>query len=324
MQHTWQQQLRDSVTDLSELCQLLKLDPEHASLGACKNFKLRVPRPFIARMKVGDINDPLLLQALPRAQELLTQSGYSFDPLQETSANKVPGLLHKYHGRVLLLLAGACAINCRYCFRRQFPYVENSIGESQLQAIINYIEQDPTICEVILSGGDPLIVKDQQLHELIAKLEQIPHLRYLRFHTRLPIMLPERVTSALRKMLIETRLKCSIVLHCNHPQEIDTAVELALAKLSEAKIQLFNQSVLLKNINDDADTLIALSHRLYALNVVPYYLHMLDQVSGTAHFAVEKTEAKILIDKMRAQLPGYLVPKLVCEIANEPNKTYVV
>lgn len=319
----WQQQLIDSVTDLDELLALLQLSSKVAEPKSCLSFGLRVSRDFVARMEPGNPRDPLLLQVLPVEKELISTPGYSTDPLNESAANKLPGLLHKYHGRVLLILTAGCAVNCRYCFRRHFPYQENRLSQNDLKNILYYLAQDPSISEVILSGGDPLILKDESLANIIQQLSEIPHLKYLRFHTRFPIMIPARITDALLDTLTQSRLQTAIVIHCNHPNEINASVRAALQKFATLPIQLLNQSVLLKDVNDNAATLIELSHKLYASGVLPYYLHLLDPVQGAAHFAVSKRRGNEIMQQLQEQLPGYLVPKFVKEIANAQHKVSI-
>jgi EF-P beta-lysylation protein EpmB len=309
------------ITSARELCALLQLDlPQFLSQTATAEFALRVPRSFVARMVPGDLNDPLLKQVLPIAAEMQLAPGYSHDPLQEKKVNPVPGLLHKYQGRVLWLLSGGCAIHCRYCFRRHFAYQENTPGRAGWEAALNYIVQNPDISEVIYSGGDPLLLKDELLAELTQKIAAIPHVTTLRIHTRLPIVIPERVTEGLVDCLRKTRLQAVVVLHCNHANELDSNVAQALQPLRQAGITLLNQSVLLRGVNDDAEVLIALSRRLFAVGVLPYYLHMLDAVQGAAHFAVSLDKARELKEVLRGALPGYLVPRLVQEKAGMASK----
>ena len=320
---SWKQILADVVRDPAELLALLDLPadqlPQH--LAASKDFALRVPRPFVARMKPGDWHDPLLLQVLPQGSELDYQPGYSNDPLAEAQSNPKPGIIHKYHGRVLLILSGGCAINCRYCFRRHFPYQANNPSRSEWQASLNYIAEDPTIEEVILSGGDPLTVSDHSLTELIAQLENIPHVKTLRIHSRLPIVIPQRINASFLTLLTATRLNTVMVVHCNHPQEIDDRVGFALQQLSRQGTTVLNQSVLLKGINDDLNTLTELSQRLFQFGVLPYYLHLLDKVEGAAHFDVSEQQAQQLASGLLHCLPGYLVPKLVKEQPGALSKT---
>lgn len=325
VKEAWQIELTRAISSLDVLLQKLELQKTALAINAdsYKNFPLRVPHPYLSRIKPNDPTDPLLLQVLPTNHENLATLNFVPDPLLEKNYIKTPGLLHKYHGRVLLTLTGACAINCRYCFRRHFPYQENSLSKKKQADIIDYISRDSSIFEVILSGGDPLILKDDQLEELIKALETIPHLKYLRFHTRLPIMIPTRITDKLCKILSLSRFTTSIVIHCNHRNEIDAAVTHALHKLKNSNITLLNQSVVLRGINDNAETLIALSHTLYRAGVMPYYLHLLDPVAGAAHFDVAEANVKILMQSLQNSLPGYLVPKLVREEPGKRHKTMI-
>jgi len=315
-QPLWQHILADGVTDFAELCHLLELNPLHfANQQAIADFALRIPRGFIARMQKGNPNDPLLKQVLPLAQEMVITPGYTEDPVQEKQANPVPGLLHKYHGRVLLLIAKSCAVNCRYCFRRHFPYAENIPGKAGWEIALNYIAKNPQISEVIYSGGDPLLAKDNLLDEITQKIAAIPHVTTLRIHTRLPIVIPERITDELLYWLTNTRLQPVVVIHCNHASEIDEQVTQAIARLRQKGVTVLNQTVLLRDVNDNSVALIALSQRLFSAGILPYYLHILDPVKGTAHFAVAPEEAKELLVEVTRKLPGYLVPKLVQEKA---------
>lgn len=315
-QETWQQQYQNGFEQVEDLLEFLQLDKSQIHYISDKNFPIRVPIAFAQRMKKSDPNDPLLLQVLPLEQELMAQPGYSHDPVGEQGSKKnpIPGLLHKYYGRVLLTLTSACAIHCRYCFRRHFPYQENNPGTKGWNKALEYIQANPEIQEVILSGGDPLSIGDKLLAQFVEKLEKISHVKYLRIHTRLPIMIPDRVTSELLNLLRHTKFKKVIlVLHCNHPNEIDTAVEQALLRLKQANIVLLNQAVLLNNVNNNIESLLALSYRLFDNAVLPYYLHLLDKVFGASHFDVGKQEAIELAQALIQSLPGYLVPKLVYE-----------
>jgi EF-P beta-lysylation protein EpmB len=266
-------------------------------------------------MRIGDPDDPLLLQILPLHHELIATPGFTSDPVGERQAVAASGLLHKYSGRALLITTGACAIHCRYCFRREFPYSDFKGGD--WSSALAYLARDTSIVEVILSGGDPLTLSNRRLEDLIKALSSIAHVEHLRIHTRQPIILPERIEPDLIAVLTGSRFKPIIVLHANHPQEIDATVNNALQQLNTAGIILFNQTVLLKGINDSADILIKLSQTLFRNRVIPYYLHLLDKVRGTAHFFVDEQIATDLIKAMRNQLPGYLVPRLVRE---EPGK----
>lgn len=321
----WKNSLKNSITSLNELSELLNIERQHinADENATTNFPLRVSREYISRIDSANPNDPLLLQILPQAQELNNAPNYYHDPVGDLAANPLPGLLHKYHGRVLLITSGGCAINCRYCFRRHFSYADNIPGKQGWSAILNYIAADSTIEEVIFSGGDPLIINDKELQVLIEDLENIAHVSRIRIHTRLPIIIPSRITPNLVSILANTRLDSSIVIHCNHPNEIDTSVSQALKLFQSTKTALLNQSVLLKNINNHAETLIQLNKKLFSCGVLPYYLHILDKVSGAQHFDVNEKEALELMQQLRIKLPGYLVPKLVREDSGAPYKTAI-
>ncbi len=311
---SWQVELARAIKKPELLFELLNLNKEEFSetLKAAKNFPLNVPYPYVQKIKPGDPNDPLLLQVLPKGVELKQVAGYSYDPLQEQRASKIPGLLHKYHGRVLLILTGACAINCRFCFRRHFPYYENRLNKTHLKAIFDYLQQDTSITEVILSGGDPLIATDAYIDKLINQLRIIPHLTRLRIHSRLPIMLPQRITSSLINSFIKMP-QCIFVLHCNHPNEIDKRIINMVMQLKQAGITVLNQTVLLHKINDNAHILADLNQKLFASGVLPYYLHILDKIDGTAHFDIPLSQAKKIYSELQLLLPGYLVPKLVRE-----------
>ncbi|MDD3517299.1 MAG: EF-P beta-lysylation protein EpmB [Chromatiales bacterium] len=320
----WQQRLSQAVTDPCELLRLLALDPDllPAAVLAARDFRLRVPRGYVARMRPGDPDDPLLRQVLPLAAELERLPGFVTDPVGDLAAMPgPPGLLHKYHGRVLLIATGACAIHCRYCFRRHFPYEDAQAASDDWQAALAHIAADPSIREVILSGGDPLALSDRRLSKLVGALDAIPHVERLRLHTRLPIVLPERIDDALLVWLSASRLHKIVVAHANHAQEIDDAVRVALRALADTGATLFNQSVLLRGVNDDVDTLADLSETLFAAGVLPYYLHRLDPVQGAGHFDVPDDEARSLMQALVARLPGYLMPRLVREIPGQAAKT---
>lgn len=319
----WQSALANLITDPAELLQLLELDMTllPAAKLAAQQFPLRVPRRFVDLMQKRNLQDPLLLQVLPLHAELQDHPGFVQDPLQEKNANPVPGLLHKYHGRVLITLTSACAVHCRYCFRRHFPYAENNPGTRGWEKLLDYIASDNTISEVILSGGDPLSLSDKLLQSFTTQLSIIPHVKRLRFHTRLLVMLPERVTEEFIYWLSSLRFDTAIVIHVNHPREIDSAVVKSLQSLRQANITLLNQSVLLKQVNDDAIVLAELSERLFSAGVLPYYLHLLDKVQGAAHFDVDQDKAMQIHQQLMRMLPGYLVPRLVCEEAGATSKT---
>lgn len=323
---SWQQALADLLTDPRELLTLLDLDPGllPGALLADRSFRLRVPRAFIARMRKGDPADPLLRQVLPLGSELDSVPGYQGDPLAESRHTRQPGLLQKYHGRVLVISTGHCAVNCRYCFRRHYPYDQNTPDTGQWQQLLAEVAGDPTIEEVILSGGDPLMVSNRRLAWIIHELAAIPHLARIRVHSRLPVVIPARVDSALPGILAGSRLDPVLVIHANHAREMDDEVARAMARLSDAGVILLNQSVLLRGVNDSTEALADLSTRLVACRVMPYYLHMLDPVAGAAHFDVPETEARQILNSLSARLPGYLVPRLVREVPGQPGKTPLV
>lgn len=319
----WQDALNDLIRTPEALIETLNLDPGLLTKAqqAGADFKLKVPRAFVARMEKGNINDPLLRQVLPLAAELTATPGYSQDPLNEQATNPHPGLIHKYHGRVLLIVTGSCAIHCRYCFRRHFPYEDNRPNRDAWQNALQYIQDDPSITEVIYSGGDPMTAPDKQLAWLTAQIASIPHVQRLRIHTRLPIVIPQRITPECLDWMSGSRLQTSMVIHSNHANELDESVAQSLQHLRKAGITLMNQTVLLHGINDSEDTLTKLSERLFACGVLPYYLHLLDKVSGAAHFSVSRARALQLHAHLRDTLPGYLVPRLVQEIPHAPSKT---
>jgi EF-P beta-lysylation protein EpmB len=321
----WQQQLARAIRDPAELLAALGL--EAGDLGtaraAAADFPLRVPRPYVARMRPGDPEDPLLAQVLPRGAEREPRAGFGPDPVGDQEAMLRPGVLHKYHGRVLLVTTGACAVHCRYCFRRAFPYAEANPRRGQWQEALAYIAGDPSIEEVILSGGDPLSLPDATLADLAGRIAAIPHVTTLRLHTRLPVVLPDRVDAALCRWLSEVPLHTVVVLHANHANELDDTVSAACGDLAATGSHLLNQAVLLASVNATADAQAALSRRLFACGVLPYYLHLLDPVEGAAHFEVPLHEARQLHEQVAARLPGYLVPRLVREEAGESAKTLV-
>ncbi|MEH6582182.1 MAG: EF-P beta-lysylation protein EpmB [Halioglobus sp.] len=319
----WQQELKEAFRRPIELLDFLGLTHEAVSQHdlAAEAFSLLVPRPFARRMKAGDPNDPLLLQVLSSGAELNDPAGYTEDPLQEANNNPVPGLIHKYHGRVLLIAAAGCAVNCRYCFRRHFDYGANNPSREDWARTLKYVARDSSISEVILSGGDPLLLNDDLLAELIGRIEAIPHVKRLRIHTRLPVVLPARVTPELCATLNQSRLFPVVVIHCNHRNEIDPQMTSALRQLAEAGVSLLNQTVMLAGINDSADTLAALSEALFYAGVTPYYLHLLDRVSGASQFDIPESRALEIYRQLLATSSGYLVPKLVREIPGKPSKT---
>lgn len=318
---SWQKILAQGFSSSAELLEFLELPASLSSATASKQFATRVPRSFAARMQPGNARDPLLLQVLASKDELLQDSTYVVDPLDEVASNSLPGLLHKYQGRVLLTLTGSCAINCRYCFRRHFPYQENNPGRNGWQAVLDYIGADSSIHEVIFSGGDPLLAADAVLTDLILRLSDIQHVHTIRFHTRIPIVLPERINQPFLSMLSATRLQKVMVLHCNHAQEMDASVREACIALRASGCHLLNQSVLLKGVNDSVSTLVNLSERLFDCGVLPYYLHVLDKVAGAMHFDLPIETALSIYHQLQTQLPGYLLPRLAREEPGKGSKT---
>lgn len=318
----WQQLWRDAVTDPLELLSLLDLSGHAADLlpGADSGFPLRVPRGFVARMRRGDPADPLLLQVLPQAAELGEVPGFSHDTVGDIAARAAKGVLHKYRGRALLIATGSCAVHCRYCFRRHFPYAEETAAVNRWEQALAHLRSDTSIGEVILSGGDPLSLATSKLAELTDALATIPHILRLRIHTRLPIVLPERVDAEFTAWLGALPFQRVVVLHANHPNEIDGSVIATCDALRDAGATLLNQAVLLRGVNDSADALCALSERLFDGGVLPYYLHQLDRVAGAAHFEIDDERALALLRALRERLPGYLVPRLVREIVGAPYK----
>lgn len=320
---SWQDELKNAITCPEILLKELEL-PSNLLAGAKLGdalFSLRVPRPYLNRIEKGNPNDPLLKQILPIKDEASNVPGYVSDPLAETSANHQSGLIHKYKNRVLLILSGACAINCRYCFRRHFAYDDNQIGRQQWASVLEYLKNNPQVNEVILSGGDPLATSDQRLLNFLADLNQLPQLTRLRIHTRLPVVIPQRMTSRLLTGLQASPLKVVIVLHINHPNEVDDDVMRTCQRIKSHDITLLNQAVLLKDVNDNVSVQKTLSERLFAAGILPYYLFLFDKVAGAAHFDLEESVAKELVGQLQVELPGYLVPRLAREIPGKPAKT---
>ncbi|MGH8079175.1 MAG: EF-P beta-lysylation protein EpmB [Lysobacter sp.] len=318
----WQALWRDAVRDPRELLTLLGLDP--AALGvseaAAAQFPLRVPRSFVARMRPGDPTDPLLRQVLPLDEEMRPMPGFSLDAVGDGAAKAGHGVIRKYRGRALLIATGSCAVHCRYCFRRHFPYAEETAAAAGWRDAVAAIAADPGIDEVILSGGDPWSLATPKLVELTDALRPIAHLKRLRIHTRLPVVLPERVDAALSQWLQDLPWPVAVVLHANHANEFDAEVDAAMQRLRVAGATLLNQAVLLRGVNDSVEALAALSERSYAAGVLPYYLHQLDRVQGSAHFEITDEAARALHRALAARISGYLVPKLVREVTGDPGK----
>jgi len=318
----WKNALSNAIRDPAELLALLELPREllPAARKAAEQFPLRVPRGYLAGIEKGNPSDPLLRQVLPLGEELIETPGFGTDPVGDSAASALPGLLHKYQGRVLLTLTGGCAIHCRYCFRRHFPYGEENPGRDGWQGVIDYLQAHPEVEELILSGGDPLLLDTPQLKRLTDKLQKLPQLKRLRLHSRLPVVVPERIDPPLLELLGGLPWQLVSVIHANHPRELTADVSRALAQLKRSGVSLLNQSVLLRGVNDSVETLQALSQRLFDHGVLPYYLHQLDRVQGAAHFEVTDTRALQLHEGLKQALPGYLVPRLVRESSGEPCK----
>lgn len=316
-------QTRAYFTNPLELLAQLNLSAEQMlfSAEAVQDFHFKVPIAYVNKIQPGNPDDPLLKQIFPVQQELALIPGYADDPLDEAKSLFQPGLLQKYHGRALLLVTPGCAINCRYCFRRHYPYEDKGHLWLQIKQNIAAIKQDTSINEVILSGGDPLSLSDSRFAELIAMLNDISHLKRLRIHTRFPVVEPQRISDTFVKILASCHLPMIMVLHINHAQEIGLDSAISIAKLHKQQITLLNQSVLLKGVNDNVETLAALSEALISHHIMPYYLHMLDKIQGSAHFEVSDADAKVIYQQLRAELSGYMLPRLVREIAGEKSKT---
>ncbi|MDI1252896.1 EF-P beta-lysylation protein EpmB [Thermomonas sp.] len=319
--HDWRQAWRDAVRDPHELLELLGLESLAGNLSETSQFPLRVPRGFIKRMRHGDPNDPLLRQVLPLDDEDRIVPGFELDAVGDSEARRGGGVIHKYQGRALLIATGSCAVHCRYCFRRHYPYAEDTAAAAGWREAVAVIAGDPSLHEVILSGGDPLSLADHKLAELTDALRAIPHIRRLRIHTRLPVVLPERVDAGLLAWLRGLPWPVTVVLHANHANEFDAQVDAALAALRTAGAALLNQAVLLRGINDSVDALADLCERGFQAGVLPYYLHQLDRVTGAAHFEIDDARALALHAALASRLPGYLLPRLVREVAGAPGKT---
>jgi len=325
---TWQNHFIQRYANFYELCSDLQLDPKYfiendAHLAELAHFPLRVPLGYANKIIKGDYQDPLLLQIIPRSNELKQVPGFKAEPLEEIDYSPTPGVIHKYNGRLLLVATGACAIHCRYCFRRHYPYDEQGVTPQNLNNAMEYIARHNDISEVILSGGDPLSLADHKLVQLIERIELIPHVKRLRLHTRMLGLIPQRLTQRLADLFNSTSLQIVIVLHFNHPNEIDWQAKELTSRLNQLNITVFNQSVLLKGVNSTAQTLMDLSEKLFSHGIIPYYLHLLDQVSGSADFMLEKSQAIELYKILAANLPGYLLPKFVEDIPGQFNKQLI-
>lgn len=318
----WQFALQQAFRRPQDLLDFLGLEASQLAFAAQaeREFPMRVPRGFARRMRRGDPDDPLLRQVWPDLAETVEHPGFHADPVGDLQRLHHGGIIHKYQGRALMVTTGACAVHCRYCFRRHFPYAEAAAGRDHWQRAIDHIAADPGIHEVLLSGGDPLSLSNDRLIGLLDALESLPQLRRIRVHTRQLVVLPERIDEALLHRIAAARAQMIFVIHVNHPNEIDDSVAQACRSLQQRGVQMLNQSVLLRNINDSADILVALSEKLMACGVLPYYLHLLDRVRGAAHFEVSENEAKDLMRRISSQISGYLVPRLARETAGAPAK----
>lgn len=321
----WQAELARGFRDPGQLLAALGLTAGDCGLapGPAAAFPLRVPRGFVARMRPGDPRDPLLLQVLPSPAEAIPAPGFVTDPVGDLESARTPGLLQKYSGRALLITTGACAVHCRYCFRREYPYGEQSAAGGHLETAIEAIAGDPSLEEIILSGGDPLVLAEHRLESVLTALDGLAHVRRIRLHTRVPVVLPERIDQRLLGFLRGLQTRIIVVVHANHAREVDQRVAAALRALGAATGPVLNQSVLLKGINNSPGALIDLSRTLFDAGVMPYYLHQMDRVAGAAHFAVPDAEALQLISVAAKTLPGYLVPKLVRETPGAPSKMHL-
>lgn len=321
----WKKELAHATRSVADLLEQLELSHHIEITDNQPDFKCLVTDSYIRKIQSGNINDPLLLQVLPlnKENQIKTQRDGVTDPVGDINALASQGLLHKYHGRALLVSTGACAIHCRYCFRRAYPYQQSSYTSSALNNVLDYLNNHPEIEEIILSGGDPLILDNKKLSKLISQLETIEHIQTLRIHTRLPVVLPSRINQGLLDLFQSSRFQVVMVIHTNHANELRQDEQTKLQLLHHAGITLLNQSVLLKGVNDNAETLLTLSKRLFQCKTLPYYLHLLDPVKGAMHFDVSKEKALKIKTQMEAQLPGYLVPRLVQEIAGSKAKTAI-
>lgn len=321
-QKNWQTQISEAITDINELLSILKLQHLAEEFYQPANFGIKIPRGFVDKMKVGDANDPLFLQVVPDKRALQQVTGYTADPLGEAEHNPSKGILHKYKSRVLLTMTGACAVHCRYCFRQHFDYGANTPSNRELDEVTHYLEQNPEVNEVLFSGGDPLSLSNRRIKLWLDKLATVKQIKTVRFHTRLPVVVPERIDDELiaylQKMI--ERFNLVMVLHINHANEIDDHTARFIYKLKQAGVTLLNQAVLLAGVNDDVATQVALNQRVFAVGILPYYLFVLDKVAGAAYFDMDEKKAIQIYWQMMAELPGYLMPKLAREVVGEPYK----
>ncbi|WP_421855948.1 EF-P beta-lysylation protein EpmB [Marinomonas sp.] len=320
---SWSQHLSQALTSLPELIEHLGLPKDLAQQGieAHQNFKLLVPRPYLSRIEYGNAHDPLLLQVLPSLAEMQKVAGYTKDPLEEADHNPQKAIVHKYKRRLLVITTGTCAVNCRYCFRRHFPYGDNQLAQAEWDSVIDYLTAHPEVNEVILSGGDPLMMKDSLLADKVRKLDALPQIKRLRIHSRLPVVIPDRVCDDMLAWIKSSRLDIVMVWHINHANEMDEELAQAAYKLKRAGVTLLNQGVLLKGVNDSVDAQVNLSEAVFDAGILPYYMFTLDPVEGAAHFDISIEDAQRLMGKVAAELPGYLVPRLAKEIPGKPAKS---
>ena len=315
----WRKIQRENFTSLEKLCTYLELNSDQISqLTESKKFPLNLPSRLAAKIEKGTLNDPLFKQFVPLHEENHSSDDFVKDPVGDCNASQSAKYLKKYAGRVLLMPTGACAMHCRYCFRQNYSYAPYQSGLSQELA---WIDQDPSIKEVILSGGDPLSLTNDSLQEILHSICAISHVERIRFHTRFPIGIPERIDKTFLALLEACSKQVWFIIHCNHPRELDLDVLASLKKIQKLGIPVLNQSVLLKGVNDCVDTLQALCEKLAANGIFPYYLHQLDRVERAAHFEVSQTQGRQLIQELNKRLSGYAVPKYVQEIPGEPSKT---
>jgi EF-P beta-lysylation protein EpmB len=319
---TWQIAMQRAIRSVDALLEYLQLTPEQVpELERDSAFPLLVPWEFVQRMRPGEPRDPLLLQVLPSLQERVAATGYVRDPVGDGECSPASGLLHKYASRVLLVASGMCAVHCRYCFRRHYPYDESPTTGDQWKAALDYVASHPEIDEVILSGGDPLSLGNARLSQLVGSIASIPHVRRLRVHTRFPVMIPQRIDEELLGLLESVRLRSWFVLHINHAHELDASLIHACDQLRRAGVVVLNQAVLLRGINDTIDSQFALCRDLINAGIQPYYLHQLDRVVGAAHWECDEALGHEIVQGLRERLPGYAVPRFVREVAGELSKT---
>lgn len=320
---SWRDQLRDAYNSPQALLSDLALDVGDAAT-TWGPLTMRVPKALASRIEKGNPADPILQQVLPSEQELQVAKGFSTDPVGDLGSKHAKGLLHKYQGRALLITTGACAVHCRYCFRQNFPYAQDHLGALHNAQALDYLARTPSVHEVILSGGDPLMLSTKRLQSITDALASMPHIERLRIHTRLPVVLPDRVNTNLINWLTSLPWPVVMVIHANHANEFDASVDHALQSLRSVGVHLLNQAVILKGINDDSNALVALMKRGFQAGVLPYYLHQLDRVSGAHRYEVAEHRLLELMEALRQQLSGYLVPRLVREVAGAPYKLPII